>query len=431
MALIVQKYGGSSVCSTERIKKVAERIVATRAEGHDVVVVVSAMGDTTDELLQLAGDVAPLAPRRELDMLLTAGEPISGALTAMAVHALGAESCSLSGEQAGVITDGAHGRARILQVTPGRIRQALDRGAVVLVAGFQGVCRDSGEITTLGRGGSDTTAIALAAALKADVCEIYTDVDGVYTADPRLVPNARRLPRLTYEAMQEMAAAGARVLAQRSVHYARRHGVTVRVSSSFGTGPGTVICADAEAVGAEQPRVTGVAHDLSGARLTVTGVPGGAAAMAGVFRTLAEARVDLDTAVHHAGRGGGGQGGDLTLVLPGSDGPAALAALRASRRAIGYRDLGYDEEIGKVSLIGSGMRTHSGVIAMCCETLSAAGVNIAAISTAETRISVLCHSGQVPSAVRSLHEAFGLGRPTRGAGNCATSRNEPAEKVPA
>ncbi|MFI9721872.1 aspartate kinase [Streptomyces sp. NPDC052396] len=410
MALIVQKYGGSSVCSTERIKKVAERIVATRAEGHDVVVVVSAMGDTTDELLQLAGEVAPVAPRRELDMLLTAGERISGALTAMAVGALGVESCSLSGEQAGVITDGAHGKARILQVTPGRVRQALDRGAVVLVAGFQGISRDTEDITTLGRGGSDTTAIALAAALKADVCEIYTDVDGVYTADPRLVPTARRLSRLTYEAMQEMAAAGAKVLAQRSVDYARRHGVTVHVRSSFGTEAGTVVCGDAEAVGAEQPRVTGVAHDLSGARLTVAGMPGGPAAMAGVFRILAEAQVDLDTAVHHGGRDGAGRAGDLTLVLPRGDGAAALAALRAGRAAIGYRDLGYDESIGKVSLIGSGMRTHSGVIATCCETLSAAGVNIAAISTAETRISVLCREGQVPDAVRALHEAFGLGR---------------------
>lgn len=413
MALIVQKYGGSSVRDTERIRRVAERVVAAREDGHDIVVVVSAMGDTTDELLELAGHLSPMPPRREVDMLLTAGERISNALTAMAITALGTEAYSLSGDQAGVFTTAAHGRALITEVSPRRVRQALDRGSVVLVAGFQGFNRETEEVTTLGRGGSDTTAIALAAALKADVCEIYTDVDGVFTADPRIVPDARRLDRLTYETMEEMAASGAKVLAPRSVEFARRYGVTVHVRPAHGTGPGTVVAGDGSGEdgppSAETPSaVTAVAHDLSGAELTVSGIPDGPGTTAALFRILADAGVDVDTAVQQTVRLAG-RCGDLTLVLPESDGPAALAALRAHRVRLGFGDLRYDATIGKVSLIGTGMRAQAGVIARCCEALSAADVNIIAISTAESRISVLCRADRLHDAVRALHAAFRLG----------------------
>ncbi|KNB50457.1 aspartate kinase [Streptomyces caatingaensis] len=411
MALIVQKYGGSSVRDTECIRRVAERIVTAREAGHDLVVVVSAMGDTTDELLGLAGHVSPMPPRREVDMLLTAGERISNALTAMAVHALGTDACSLSGDQAGVFTTAAHGRALITEVLPDRVRQHLDRGSVVLVAGFQGFHRESEEITTLGRGGSDTTAIALAAALKADVCEIYTDVDGVFTADPRIVPDARRLDRLPYETMEEMAASGAKVLAPRSVEFARRYGVTVHVRPAHGSGPGTVISAEGEQPSAEvRSAVTAVAHDRSGAELTVCGVPDGPGTTAALFRILADAGVDVDTAVQQAVRPPG-RCGDLTLVLPRSDGPAALAALRERRADLGFDELRYDPSIGKVSLIGTGMRAEAGVIARFCETLSAAEVDITAISTAESRISAVCGADRLHEAVRALHAAFELGSP--------------------
>jgi aspartate kinase len=407
VALVVQKYGGSSVESAERIRRVAERIVATKNAGNDVVVVVSAMGDSTDELLELAKQVSPAPPVRELDMLLTSGERISNALVAMAIHALGAEARSFSGSQAGVLTTSAHGKARIIDVTPGRVRQALDEGAIVLVAGFQGVSQDTKDITTLGRGGSDTTAVALAAALGADVCEIYTDVDGVFTADPRIVPNAKRLDRITYEEMLEMAACGAKVLMLRCVEYARRYGVPVRVRSSFNSKPGTVVSGSMEDLPMEQAMITGVAHDRSEAKITVTGVPDHPGVAAQIFRVVAQAELDIDMVVQNVSQAVSGRT-DVTFTLPKDSGVVALAALEERRAEIGFEQVLYDEHVGKVSLIGAGMRSHPGVTASFCEALAAAGVNIEIISTSEIRISVLCRESQLDDAVRALHEAFDL-----------------------
>ncbi|MDX6244939.1 MAG: aspartate kinase, partial [Frankiales bacterium] len=298
MGLVVQKYGGSSVADAERIKRVAERIADARRDGNDVVVVVSAMGDETDRLLDLAKEISPVPPPRELDMLLTAGERVSMALLAMAIANLGFEARSFTGSQAGVITDSSHGKARIIDVTPGRIRQALDDGYVVIVAGFQGVSQDTKEITTLGRGGSDTTAVALAAALGAEVCEIYTDVDGVYTADPRIVPTARRLDVISYEEMLEMAASGAKVLMLRCVEYARRYGVPVVVRSSFSNKPGTLVTHSSE-VPVEQAIISGVAHDRSEAKITVVAVPDKPGEAAHIFRTIADAELNIDMVVQN------------------------------------------------------------------------------------------------------------------------------------
>ena len=406
MALIVQKSGGSSVHDTERIKKVAEHIVATRRAGHDVVVVVSAMGDTTDELLGLAREVTDIPVPRELDMLLTSGERVSNALVAMAVRALGAPACSMSGSQAGVFTTAAHGRARITGMDTTRVRQQLDRGVIVLVAGFQGVNRETGDVTTLGRGGSDTTAIALAAALKADTCEIYTDVAGVHTADPRIVPDARLLEHVSYETMQELAACGAKVLALRSVEYARRHGVPVHVRSSYRLRPGTMVSAAREVPPAERPSITGVAHDRSGAKVTVTGLPDGPGPAARVFRVVTGAESELDMAVRDTSGGAG-----LCFLVPADSRRSVVSALRGHQDEIGFADIWQDEHIGKVSLVGTGMRAQPGVIAAFCETLAAAGVNIEIISTSEIRISAVCQADQLTCAVRALHAAFGLGTP--------------------
>lgn len=408
MALVVQKYGGSSVQSAERIRKVAERIVTTRNEGNDVVVVVSAMGDTSDELLDLAKAVSPNPPERELDMLLTAGERISSALVAMAIHALGAEARSFSGSQAGVITTSAHGKARIIDVTPGRVREALDQGAVVLVAGFQGVAQDTKDVTTLGRGGSDVTAVALAAALKADVCEIYTDVDGVFTADPRIVPNARRLDTITHEEMLEMAACGARVLMLRCVEYARRNGVTIHVRSSYSNRPGTMVDGSVEDLTVEQAMLTGVAHDRSEAKVTVTGVPDERGKAAQIFRVVADHEINIDMVLQNISHGSTGRT-DITFTLPKSLGPTAVAALERVQPEIGFDEVLYDDRIGKVSLIGAGMRSHPGVTATFCEALAAAGINIVIINTSEIRISVLIGDEQLDDAVRAIHEAFELG----------------------
>ncbi|MET1071755.1 MAG: aspartate kinase [Umezawaea sp.] len=408
MALVVQKYGGSSVGSAERIKRVAERIVATRKAGNDVVVAVSAMGDSTDELLDLARQVSPVPPARELDMLLTSGERISMSLLAMAIHALGAEARSYTGSQAGVITTSVHGKARIIDVTPSRISDALADGAIAIVAGFQGVSQDSKEITTLGRGGTDTTAVALAAALKADVCEIYTDVDGVFTADPRIVPNAKRLETITYEEMLEMAACGAKVLMLRCVEYARRYSVPVHVRSSFSNKPGTIVSGSVEDKPVEQAMITGVAHDRSEAKVTVTAVPDHPGVAAKIFRVVAQAEIDIDMVVQNISRAADGRT-DITFTLPKDDGPRAVAALNKAREDIGFDAVLYDDHVGKVSLIGAGMRSHPGVTATFCEALATAGVNIEIISTSEIRISVICRDTQLDDAVRALHDAFELG----------------------
>ncbi len=408
MSLIVQKYGGSSVQSAERIKRVAARIVATRKAGNDVVVVVSAMGDTTDNLLDLARQVAPVPPARELDMLLTSGERISNALVAMAIDALGAKARSFTGSQAGVITTSAHGKARIIDVTPGRIRKALDAGDIALVAGFQGVSQDTKDITTLGRGGSDTTAVALAAALGADVCEIYTDVDGVFTADPRIVHNAAKLDTITYEEMLEMAASGAKVLMLRCVEYARRYNVPVHVRSSYSDRPGTVVTGFMEDLTVEQAMLTGVAHDRSEAKVTVTAVPDKPGVAARVFRTIADAEIDIDMVVQNISMAADGHT-DITFTVPKSEGPKAVAALEARRDTIEFQQVIYNDHVGKVSLIGAGMRSHPGVTATFCEALAAAGVNIDIITTSEIRISVLVRDVELDTAVRALHEAFDLG----------------------
>ncbi|QNK82517.1 aspartate kinase [Nakamurella sp. PAMC28650] len=408
MSLVVQKYGGSSVATAERIKRVAERIVATRKAGNEVVVVVSAMGDTTDDLMDLALQVSPVPPGRELDMLLTSGERISNALVAMAIHSLGAQARSFTGSQAGVITDSTHGRARIIDVTPGRIRAALDDGAIALVAGFQGVSQDTKDITTLGRGGSDTTAVALAAALHADVCEIYTDVDGVFTADPRIVPNASKLDTITYEEMLEMAAAGAKVLMLRCVEYARRYHVPVHVRSSYSDKAGTIVTGSMEDLTVEQALITGVAHERGEAKVTVAAVPDHPGVAARIFRTIADAEIDIDMVVQNISRAAEGKT-DITFTLPKADGPRAVAALENRKDEIGFDAIVYNDHVGKVSLIGAGMRSHPGVTATFCEALAAADVNIDIISTSEIRISVLVRDVDLDAAVKAIHDAFELG----------------------
>ncbi|MFI0795309.1 MULTISPECIES: aspartate kinase [Micromonospora] len=408
MALVVQKYGGSSVGNAERIKRVAERIVAARKAGDDVVVVVSAMGDTTDELLDLANQVSPLPPGRELDMLLTAGERISMALLAMAIHNLGYEARSFTGSQAGVITTSVHGRARIIDVTPGRLKGALDEGSVVIVAGFQGVSQDTKDVTTLGRGGSDTTAVALAAALHADVCEIYTDVDGVFTADPRIVPNARHIRDITYEEMLELAACGAKVLHLRSVEYARRAGLPIHVRSSYSTNTGTMVTGSMEDLPVEQALITGVAHDRSEAKITIVGVPDEPGAAARIFDTVAGAEINIDMIVQNVSTEGTGRT-DISFTLPKTDGPTAMAALSKIQEQVKFKGLLYDDHVGKVSLIGAGMRSHPGVAAGFFAALGTAGVNIEMISTSEIRVSVVCRDTDLDKAVRAIHDAFELG----------------------
>lgn len=408
MALVVQKYGGSSVSSAERIRRVAERIVETKKAGNDVVVVVSAMGDTTDELLDLAQQVCPVPPAREMDMLLTSGERISNALVAMAIHSLGAQARSFTGSQAGVITTGSHGNAKIIDVTPGRVRAALDEGSIVLVAGFQGVSQDSKDVTTLGRGGSDTTAVALAAALKADVCEIYTDVDGVFTADPRIVPDAQRLDTVSFEEMLEMAACGAKVLMLRCVEYARRYNVPVHVRSSYTTKPGTIVSGSMEDIPVEEALITGVAHDRGEAKVTVVGLPDTPGHAAKLFRAVADAEINIDMVLQNISKVETGKT-DITFTLPKSDGPRAVEKLTALQSEIGFTQILFDDLIGKVSLVGAGMKSHPGVTAKFCEALAGADVNIDLISTSEIRISVLVKDTDLDDAVRAIHAAFELG----------------------
>ncbi|MGH3958220.1 aspartate kinase [Mycobacterium sp.] len=407
MALVVQKYGGSSVADAERIRRVAERIVETKKQGNDIVVVVSAMGDTTDGLLELAQQVCPAPPARELDMLLTAGERISNALVAMAIESLGSQARSFTGSQAGVITTGAHGKAKIIDVTPARVQAALDEGQVVLVAGFQGVSQDTKNVTTLGRGGSDTTAVALAAALGADVCEIYTDVDGIFSADPRIVSNARRLSTVTFEEMLEMAACGAKVLMLRCVEYARRYNIPVHVRSSYSDKPGTVVTGSIKDIPMEDPILTGVAHDRSEAKVTIVGIPDIPGYAAKIFRAVADADINIDMVLQNVSKVEDGKT-DITFTCPRDNGPSAVEKLESLKEEIGFSQVLYDDHIGKVSLIGAGMRSHPGVTATFCEALAGVGVNIDLISTSEIRISVLCRDTELDKAVVALHEAFGL-----------------------
>ncbi|MHA6669120.1 aspartate kinase [Homoserinimonas sp. A447] len=407
MALIVQKYGGSSVADAESIKRVAARIVETHRAGNEVVVVVSAMGDTTDELLDLAHGVTETPTGRELDMLLTAGERISMALLAMAIKRLGDEARSYTGSQAGMITDEKHGSARIVEVTPGRVRAALDHGAVAIVAGFQGFNRITGDITTLGRGGSDTTAVALAAALGADVCEIYTDVDGIYTADPRVVPTARKVDVVTSEEMLELAAAGAKVLYIRAVEYARRHGVVLHVRSSFSHNEGTLVVSSRDGDPMEEPMITGIAADLSEDKITVAGVPDIPGKAAQIFTIVAKTNANIDMIVQNVSSAATGRT-DISFTLPQFQSQAALDALNGAKEQIGFETLIHDDQIGKLALVGAGMRTNTGVSAKLFTALYEAGINIEMISTSEIRISVVMRSDIINEAVRIVHKAFDL-----------------------
>ena len=414
MALIVQKYGGSSVADAESIKRVAKRIVDTRRAGHDVVIAVSAMGDTTDELLDLAAEVAPIPSPREMDMLLSSGERISMALLAMAIHSMGFEARSFTGPQAGMRTDSKYGSARIVEVNPKRVREALDEGAIVIVAGFQGFNDDTQDITTLGRGGSDTTAVALAAALQADVCEIYSDVDGIFTADPRVIPLARKLDHISSEEMLELAANGAKVLYIRAVEYARRHGVLIHARSSFSSAEGTYVLGpgmtnprESEGEAMEEPIVAGVATDLSQAKITIIGVPDVPGKAAEIFQIVAKSGANVDMIVQNVSAAATGRT-DISFTLPKADAAAALKALAADQEEIGFESLVHDDQIGKLSVVGAGMRTHSGVSATLFEALSTTGVNIEMISTSEIRISVVLRGSDLAVAARAVHTAYGL-----------------------
>ena len=408
MGLIVQKYGGSSVSDAEAMKRVASRIVATKKAGHQVVVVVSAMGDTTDELIDLANQITPLPAGRELDMLLTAGERISMALLAMAIKNLGFEALSFTGSQAGVITDSKHGRARIIDVTPGRIQEALKQDAIAIVAGFQGISQDTKDVTTLGRGGSDTTAVALAAALEADVCEIYTDVDGVFSADPRIVPAARKLKSVTYEEMLELAACGAKVLHLRCVEYARRFDLPIHVRSSFSNLEGTWVVSDQpEGGNMEQAIISGIAHDKTEAKITIVGVPDRAGVAARIFQSIADADINIDMIVQNVSAAATGLT-DISFTLPRTDGSKATSIVQKLQGEIGFQSIQYDDQIGKLSLIGAGMRSHPGVTATFFAAMAEAGVNIEMISTSEIRISIVCRQADLDRAVKAAHSAFEL-----------------------
>ncbi|MFJ5774975.1 aspartate kinase [Streptomyces sp. NPDC093094] len=415
MGLVVQKYGGSSVADAEGIKRVAKRIVEAKKNGHQVVAVVSAMGDTTDELIDLAEQVSPIPAGRELDMLLTAGERISMALLAMAIKSLGHSAQSFTGSQAGVITDSVHNKARIIDVTPGRIRDSLNEGNIAIVAGFQGVSQDSKDITTLGRGGSDTTAVALAAALDAEVCEIYTDVDGVFTADPRVVKKAKKIDWISFEDMLELASSGSKVLLHRCVEYARRYNIPIHVRSSFSGLQGTWVSSEPVArktkqqgeQKVEQAIISGVAHDTSEAKITVVGVPDKPGEAAAIFRTISDAEINIDMIVQNVSAASTGLT-DISFTLPKAEGRKAIDALEKNKAGIGFDSLRYDDQIGKISLVGAGMKTNPGVTADFFTALSDAGVNIELISTSEIRISVVTRADDVNEAVRAVHTAFGL-----------------------
>ena len=403
MSLIVQKYGGSSVADAAKIKTVAQRVALTVKEGHGVVVVVSAMGKTTDGLIHLAHEITPRPNERELDILLATGEQVSIALLAIAIEALGHKARSFTGEQAGIRTDAAHTRARIVGIDGDKVRRALDDGHVAIVAGFQGVATDDGDITTLGRGGSDLTAVALAAALPADVCEIYTDVDGVYTADPSIVPEARKLDRISYDEMLEMASLGARVLQSRSVEFAKKYGVPVHVRSTFKPDPGTLVTR--EDPNMEAVVVTGIAHDRSQAKVTIRRVPDRPGIAAQVFGAVAEQGIVVDMIVQNVSRDGNS---DISFTVPRTDRGKVVATLAEVARRIGAEGVIHDDRIAKVSIVGVGMRSHSGVAARMFQALSAEGINIQMISTSEIAVSCVIEDKYTELAVRALHETFQL-----------------------
>ena len=399
----MQKYGGTSVADPDRLKAVADHIVATKRAGNDVVVVVSAMGKTTDDFLRLAHEVSAAPAARELDMLLTAGERISIALLCMAIIDRGEHAISFTGSQAGILTDTTHGKAKIVEVRGDRLRETVEAGTVAVVAGFQGVSTSS-DVTTLGRGGSDTTAVALAAALDAEVCEIYTDVTGIFTADPRVVADARRLERLSYEEMLDLAATGSRVLALRSVEFARNHGVAVHVRSSFTWEPGTWVVEEDESM--EQAIISGVTHDTSEAKITLAHVPDRPGVAAKVFRSLADEAVNVDMIVQNVSMEGHT---DISFTLPKEDLQRARKVMEQIVDDVDASGFTFDENIGRVSLVGAGMKTHPGVAATMFEVLANEGVNIEMISTSSIRISCVVQEGDVDKAVRALHDAFELG----------------------
>jgi aspartate kinase len=404
MPVVVQKYGGTSVGSRERIQHIADRVVRTREAGNDVVVVVSAMGDTTDELLVMAKEITPVPEPRELDMLLTAGERIAMSLLAIAVNARGCKAASYTGSQAGIITDTQHGRARIVEVRPGRIRESLDAGNVVILAGFQGLSTNY-DITTLGRGGSDTTAVAMAAALGANVCEIYTDVEGVFTADPRLEASARKLDRISYEEMLELSASGAKVLQLRSVEYARRHGVRLRVLPALSDGEGTWVVEQGEIPTLEQALIRGVALDTSEAKVTLEEVPDRPGIAASIFKAVAAEGINVDMIVQnvsHAGRT------DLSFTVPRADLSRIDDVLQGIVSDIGAEKYSTDDGIAKLSLVGAGMKTSPGVAADMFDALATEGINIEMISTSSIRVSCVIRSSDAERAVRTVHQRFGL-----------------------
>jgi len=402
LSVVVQKYGGSSVADATRIGNVARRIVATFEQGHSVSAVVSARGDTTDELVELAREITPDPPEREMDMLLSAGERISCALLAMAIHRLGYEAVSLTGSQAGIITDTVHTKARILDITPARVQEAMDKGKIVLVAGFQGVSTEK-DVTTLGRGGSDTTAVALAHALGADVCEIYTDVDGVYTANPSLVAKARKIDHISYDEMLELAAAGAQVLAVRAVEYARKYDIPIHVRSSFTDYDGTWVREEDDTM--ESPIIRAVTYTTDEARVTVRGVPDRPGVAAEVFTALADAHVNVDMIIQNSSEEGHT---DISCTIPAEDSAAADRALQAIVASLGAKGFSSNEGIAKVSVIGAGMRTHPGVAALMFKTLADLGINLDMISTSPIKISAVIDKSRADEAVRALHGVFEL-----------------------
>ncbi|HEX2240364.1 MAG TPA: aspartate kinase [Actinomycetota bacterium] len=404
MALIVQKYGGSSLADADRIKSVARRVVDAAEAGQKVCVVVSAMGDSTDELLDLAARITPAPHGRELDMLLTAGERISMALLSMAIMELGHQAISLTGSQAGIVTDTTHGKARIVEVRARRVLEALEAGKIAIVAGFQGVSTEF-DVTTLGRGGSDTTAVALAAALQADACEIYTDVEGVFTADPRIVSEARKLHVISYEEMLEMSAAGAKVLMLRSVEYARNYGVFVHVRSSFTNEDGTWVKEEDERM--EQAIISGIAHDTSEAKVSIIGVPDRPGIAARLFRPLADESINIDMIVQNASADGRT---DVFFTMPKEDLARAEDLLQRIATEVGAEGITTDSDIAKISLIGAGMKTHPGVAASMFEALSEHGINIEIISTSSIRVSCVIRADRVEEAVRAIHDRFDLAR---------------------